>query len=259
MKIPMFQIDAFTNKRFHGNPAAVCVLEEWLSDEIMQNIAAENNLAETAFVVARNNVFDLRWFTPAIEIDLCGHATLATAYAYKEHLAYSPDEISFRTKSGLLKVLFAGDMMSMIFPRRPGEICPAPDNLKEALGAQPREVLKARDLMVVLTNEDEVRHLKPNIDKIKSYDCIGVIVTAKGNEVDFVSRFFAPKVGIAEDPVTGSSHSTLIPYWSQKLRKSKMTARQLSARGGELFCEDLEDKVKISGRAVTYFVGEIEV
>jgi len=259
MKIPIYQIDAFTGKRFHGNPAAVCPLNEWLPDATLQDIAAENNLAETAFVVAKGGVPELRWFTPELEVDLCGHATLATAFVFKEYLNYARDEISFRTKSGILKVEYAGDMLSMVFPRKPGELCAAPDNLADALKVQPREVLKAADLMVVISTEDEVRRLKPDINKLKSYDFRGIIVTAKGNDVDFVSRFFAPRVGIAEDPVTGSSHVTLVPYWAQRLRKNNLTALQVSKRGGELFCEDMQDKVKIAGRAVSYLAGEIDV
>lgn len=259
MKIPIYQIDAFTEERFRGNPAAVCILENWLPDELMQHIAAENNLAETVFVVGKGNNYELRWFTPTVEVDLCGHATLATAYVYKEHLNYQSDEITFKTKSGILKVIYGGDFMSMIFPRRPAEPCGIPDNLVSGINAKPVEVLKSRDYLVVLNNEDEIRSLKPDFEKLKTLDCLGVIVTAKGWDVDFVSRFFAPNAGVPEDPVTGSSHSTLIPYWSQKLGKSKLAALQLSERGGKLFCEDLGDKVKIAGKAVTYLTGEITV
>ncbi len=259
MKIPIYQIDAFTDERFRGNPAAVCILQEWLPDETMQKIAAENNLAETAFVVQKGKFTELRWFTPKIEVDLCGHATLATAFTFKEHLNYQSDEIDFKTKSGVLKILYGGDYISMIFPRRPADTCAIPGGLVEGLGTKPVEVLKSRDFLVVLNNEDEVFHVRPNFEKLKSLDALGVIVTAKGHDVDFVSRFFAPRAGIDEDPVTGSSHSTLIPYWSKKLGKDKLVALQLSERGGKLFCEDLGDKVKISGKAVTYLVGEITV
>jgi PhzF family phenazine biosynthesis protein len=259
MKIPIYQIDAFTDERFRGNPAAVCILQEWLPDETMQKIAAENNLAETAFVVSKKNSFELRWFTPKTEVDLCGHATLATAYAFKEHLDYQHDEIDFKTKSGILKIIFGGDFISMIFPRRPPEICKAPEELLRGINVQPVEVLKSRDFLVILDAEEDVIQLKPDFEKLKSVDALGVIVTAKGRDADFVSRFFAPKVGINEDPVTGSSHSTLIPYWSKKLSKNKLVALQLSERGGKLFCEDLGDKVKIAGKAVTYLTGEITV
>ncbi len=259
MKIPIYQIDAFTGERFRGNPAAVCILQEWLPDTMLQDIAAENNLAETAFVVEKNKNLELRWFTPAVEVDLCGHATLATAYVYKEHLDYQPDEISFKTKSGILKVEFGGNLLSLVFPKRPAEPCSTPELLLKGLNVRPVEVLKSRDYLVVLNSEDEVRGLNPDFVKLKGVDSLGVIVTATGKEVDFVSRFFAPQAGINEDPVTGSSHTTLIPYWSQRLRKKSMIALQLSQRGGKLYCEDLGEKVKISGNAVTYLVGEITV
>jgi PhzF family phenazine biosynthesis protein len=259
MKIPIYQIDAFTDERFRGNPAAVCPLPEWLPDETMQRIAAENNLAETAFVVQKGKSFELRWFTPKAEVDLCGHATLATAYAFKEHMNYQPDEIEFRTKSGMLKVVYGGDYLSMIFPRRAAEPCDTPADLVDGLRAKPVEVLKSRDFLVVFHGEDEILQLKPDFEKLKSLDALGVIATARGTTTDFVSRFFAPKVGINEDPVTGSSHTTLVPYWSGKLGKNKLTALQLSERGGKLFCEDLGDRVKIAGKAVTYLAGEITV
>lgn len=259
MKIPIYQIDAFTDERFRGNPAAVCPLQEWLPDETLQKISAENNLAETAFVVSKGNSFELRWFTPKVEVDLCGHATLATAYTFKEHLNYKSDEIDFKTKSGILKIFYGGDFISMVFPRRPAEPSEVPENLLGGLNAKPVEVLKSRDFLVVLSGQDEVIQLRPDFEKLKSVDALGVIVTAKGQNVDFVSRFFAPRAGINEDPVTGSSHSTLVPYWSKKLGKNKFTALQLSERGGKLFCEDLGDKVKISGKAVTYLAGEITV
>lgn len=259
MKIPIYQIDAFTDERFRGNPAAVCLLEGWLPDKTLQNIAAENNLAETAFVVDKNNNFELRWFTPAVEVDLCGHATLATAYAFKEHLDYKGDEIRFKTKSGILTVLYGGDMMSMIFPRRPAAPYSGQGELAAALRADPSEVLKSRDIMAVFDNEEAVRSLEPDFEKIGKLDCLGVIATAPGKSADFVSRFFAPQAGINEDPVTGSAHTTLIPYWSERLRKKQLAALQISRRGGKLFCEDMGDKVKISGKAVTYLTGTIVV
>ncbi|HUI29646.1 MAG TPA: PhzF family phenazine biosynthesis protein [Candidatus Acidoferrales bacterium] len=260
MKIPIYQVDAFTDEKFHGNPAAVCILQEWISDGSMQKIAAENNLAETAFVVEKNRNFELRWFTPAVEVDLCGHATLATAYVFKEHLGYQPEEIAFKTKSGILKVIFGGNIMSMIFPSRPGIVVEAPQELLEGIKIKPSEVLKSvEDFMVVLRSEDEVSELRPDLDLLKKLDCRGTIVTSRGNEVDFVSRFFAPQAGIPEDPVTGSSHTTLIPYWSRKLNKKSMTALQISQRRGKLFCEDLGDKVKIAGKALTYMIGEINL
>ncbi len=237
MKIPIYQIDAFTDERFRGNPAAVCPLLEWLPDETMQKVAAENNLAETAFVVSKGNLHELRWFTPKTEVDLCGHATLATAYVFKECLNYKPDEMEFKTKSGILRILFGGDFITMIFPRRPAEPCNTPDALIQGLRRNPIEVLKSRDLLVVFGSEEEVVRLKPDFDKLMSIDALGIIVTSTGQSADFVSRFFAPRAGINEDPVTGSSHSTLVPYWSKKLGKTKLTALQLSERGGKLFCE----------------------
>jgi PhzF family phenazine biosynthesis protein len=260
MKFPLYQIDAFTDERFRGNPAAVCILQEWLPDETLQNIAAENNLAETAFVIERGENFELRWFTPAVEVILCGHATLATAYVFKEHRDYKPDEISFKTKSGILKVIFGGNIMSMIFPSRPGTTCKAPQDLLEGVKSQPSEVLKSvEDYMVVLRNQEEVVALKPDLDRFDKLEGRGVIVTSRGNEVDFVSRFFAPHAGIPEDPVTGSSHTTLIPYWSEVLNKKSMTALQVSKRGGKIYCENLGEKVKIAGSATTYLTGEITV
>lgn len=259
MKIPIYQIDAFAEERFRGNPAAVCVLQDWLPDQIMQNIAAENNLAETAFVVEKNGNYELRWFTPAVEVDLCGHATLATAYAFKEHLGYKQDEIIFRTKSGLLKAEYGGNVVSLVFPKREAQPCAAPESLLSALDVKPIEVMKSRDYLVVLKSEDEVRGVTPDFRKLKEVDSLGVIVTAQGKEADFVSRFFAPQAGIDEDPVTGSAHTTLIPYWSRRLRKKNMTALQLSKRGGKLYCDDIGDTVKISGKAVSYLTGEITV
>lgn len=259
MKIPIYQIDAFTDERFKGNPAAVCILDGWLPDKTLQNIAFENNLAETAFIVDKNNSIELRWFTPAVEVDLCGHATLATAYTFKEHLDYKADEISFKTKSGVLEVVYGGDMMSMIFPRRPASPYSGEAEVAAALRSRPAELFKSRDLMAVFNSEEEVRNLEPDFDKIGKLDCLGVIATAPGKNADFVSRFFAPQAGINEDPVTGSAHTTLIPYWSERLRKKQLAAMQISKRGGKLFCEDLGDKVKISGKAVTYLTGSIIV
>ncbi len=259
MNIPIYQIDAFTDERFRGNPAAVCILEGWLPDTTLQNIAEENNLAETAFVVRKNNSIELRWFTPAVEVDLCGHATLATAYTFKEHLEYKEDEISFKTKSGILEVIYGGDMMSLIFPRREGAVYSGIDEIAAALGARPVEVFKSRDIMAVFEDEGTVKALEPDLDKIRRLECLGVIATAPGKNADFVSRYFAPQAGINEDPVTGSAHTTLIPYWSSRLRKRQLAAMQISRRGGKLFCEDLVDKVKISGKAVTYLTGTITV
>ncbi len=259
MKIPLYQIDAFTSTLFRGNPAAVCPLEEWLEDQQMQAIAAENNLSETAFLVPRDDYYDLRWFTPVTEVDLCGHATLASAYVVFQFLNTALTRVEFSTKSGILAVERDGSLLSMNFPSRPASPCDIPDDLAQALGVQPKEVLLSRDYLILYESEDIVRSLHPNMEQLLKLDCLGIIVTARGKDVDFVSRFFAPKAGIPEDPVTGSAHCTLVPYWSQKLNKKRLHALQVSQRGGELFCEDLDDRVKISGHAVTYLEGFIHL
>jgi PhzF family phenazine biosynthesis protein len=257
MRIPVYQIDAFTSRLFAGNPAAVCPLEDWLDDRVMQSIAAENNLSETAFFVRRGGRFELRWFTPAVEVDLCGHATLASAFVILHHLDPSLDAAVFDTRSGELVVRRNGDLLSMDFPARPPTACQAPAKLAEALGVQPAATFASRDLMAVLETEAEVRALRPNMDLLAQVESFAVIVTAPGAEADFVSRFFAPRGGVAEDPVTGSAHCTLVPYWSRRLGKSSLYARQVSARGGELWCEDRGDRVVMKGRAVRFMEGQI--
>ena len=259
MRIPIYQIDAFTSKLFSGNPAAVVPLDDWLDDKTMLAIAAENNLAETAFFVRGADGFDLRWFTPKIEVDLCGHATLASAWVIFNELGYGYDEVRFETQSGTLVVQRDGDLLSMDFPSWMPEVAPAPDGLIEALGVEPVEVLKSRDYMAIYGSESEIRSISPDFGKLVKVDTLGVCVTSEGDSADFVSRFFAPRVGIPEDPVTGSTHSELTPYWAGKLGKTKMSAMQLSERGGELFCEHQGDRVKIAGRAVKYMSGEIEI
>lgn len=259
MKIPLYQIDAFANRLFSGNPAAVCPLEAWLPDATLQSIAAENNLAETAFFVGRGGAYQLRWFTPVTEVDLCGHATLASAFVVFGVLEPSLDEVRFETKSGPLSVARDGELLALDFPSRPPVPCAAPSGLIEALQATPRELLKARDHLAVFESEDEVRSLRPDMERLKRVDCFAVIATAAGREADFVSRFFAPAVGIPEDPVTGSAHCTLTPYWARRLAKTRLQARQLSARGGELLCEDLGERVRIAGRAVLYLEGAISI
>jgi PhzF family phenazine biosynthesis protein len=255
MKIPLYQIDAFTSRVFSGNPAAVCPLEQWLPDDQMQAIAAENNLSETAFFVKKEDHYELRWFTPKIEVDLCGHATLASAYVIFNYIDRAAHLVSFKTKSGMLQVNREGDLLAMNFPARKANPCPMPEQLIQGLGEQPEEVLLARDYLVVFDSEDKVRSLTPDMNLLLKNEALGVIVTATGENSDFVSRFFAPKVGIPEDPVTGSAHSTLIPYWSDKLGKKQLHALQVSSRGGELFCEDLGDRVRIAGNAVRYSEG----
>jgi predicted PhzF superfamily epimerase YddE/YHI9 len=256
MKIPLFQVDAFTGKVFGGNPAAVCPLKKWLDDSVMQSIAQENNLSETAFFVREERGYRIRWFTPVAEVDLCGHATLASAVVIFNYLNRSVKEVSFDSNSGVLKVAQGNDgLLSMDFPSLPPKPCTPPDALLKGLGMEPVETLCSEDYMAVFAEPGDVVGLKPDMMMLRTLDLRGV--TAKGKDVDFISRFFAPKYGIPEDPVTGSAHSTLIPYWAKHLGKSKLHAHQLSQRGGELFCEDMKKRVKISGNAVLYFKGSI--
>ncbi len=255
MKIPLYQIDAFTSKVFSGNPAAVCPLEQWIAVDQMQAIAAENNLSETAFFVKKENHYELRWFTPKIEVDLCGHATLASSFVIFNYIDQASHSISFKTKSGLLQVNREGALIAMNFPTRKANPCPMPEQLIQGLGEQPEKVLLARDYLVVYDSEENVQSLTPDMNLLLNNEGLGIIVTATGENSDFVSRFFAPKVGIPEDPVTGSAHSTLIPYWSERLGKKQLYALQVSSRRGELFCEDLGDRVKVAGNAVRYSEG----
>ena len=258
MTIPIYQADAFTDQLFGGNPAAICPLSKWLPDELMQQIAKENNLAETAFFVKTAKGFTLRWFTPEYEIDLCGHATLASAHILFTELAYNGDTIHFETvKAGVLTVKKDGDKYTMDFPSRPPIPIEIPNGLTEALGKQPLSILRSRDYFVVYETEDDILNITPDFFALSKMDTVGVIVTAPGKEVDFVSRFFAPGAGIPEDPVTGSAHCNLIPYWAKKLGKDKLHAYQLSARKGELWCELKGDRVLMSGKAITYLKGEI--
>jgi len=260
MNLTIYQVDAFTKEVFKGNPAAVCPLTEWIPAETMQRIALENNLAETAFFVKNGDVYEIRWFTPTFEIDLCGHATLASAFVIFEILKAEENSIKFHShKSGELRVEKQGDRLVLDFPSRPVTKSETPDGLIEALGKAPKEVFKSRDYFLVYENEQEILSIAPNFSKLLEIDAIGFIVTAKGDSSDFVSRFFAPEVGIFEDPVTGSSHCNLIPYWAERLGKTEMFARQISARGGELFCELAGDRVKIGGSAALYLKGEIYV
>lgn len=258
MKLPIYQVDAFTSELFSGNPAAVVPLEDWLTDEQMQAIAAENNLSETAFFAKEGDSYRLRWFTPAVEVDLCGHATLAAAHIFFEEMGYEEDEIVFKTKSGLLTVKQEGDRLSMNFPAVEPEQAEGPFVLFRALGVpKTSEVYKSDDYMVVLESEDAVAGLQPDFKMLNEVDARGIIVTAQGDEVDFVSRFFAPQAGIDEDPVTGSAHTKTTPYWSKKMGKNELEARQISERGGVLTCRMRGDRVEILGKAVTYLKGEI--
>lgn len=259
MELPLFQIDAFTGRVFHGNPAGVVPLDEWLPDATMQAIAAENNLAETAFFVPRGDHYELRWFTPKVEIDLCGHATLATAYLLFTRYTPAATRARFTTQSGWLEVTRDGDRLAMDFPARPPEPCAVSDELLAAIGVPVEAVLGSRDYLVVLSSEAELRALRPDLARIARLDRFAVIVTAPGESCDFVSRFFAPAQGVPEDPVTGSAHCTLIPYWSRRLGKTRLHARQISERGGELYCEDRGERVEIAGHAVLYLQGTIFV
>jgi PhzF family phenazine biosynthesis protein len=260
MKLSIYQIDAFTDAVFRGNPAAVVPLDEWLPDTVMQNIAAENNLAETAFFVKDGDAYDIRWFTPLAEIDLCGHATLASAYLIAEVLREESSQVVFRShKSGELRVDIKDGLFVLDFPSRPVSPAGVPDGLIEAIGKMPNEVLKARDYFLVYESEQDIVDIKPDISALLKLDEHGFIVTAKGDSSDFVSRFFAPSMGVNEDPVTGSSHCNLIPFWAERLGKEELFARQVSPRGGELFCELAGERVKIGGKAVLYLKGEIYI
>ena len=258
MKLPYFEVDAFANRPFQGNPAGVCPLKTWLSEATMQCIAAENNLAETAFFVPRGADYDLRWFAPEMEIDLCGHATLASAFVLFTELGRPGDTVRFHSRSGPLTVTRQGEILTLDFPSRPPGPCTVPPALITGLGRKPVEVLKARDYFAVFATEAEVRSLQPDFAALRTLD-EKVIVTAPGSDCDFVSRFFAPTAGVPEDPVTGSSHCTLIPWWSRRLGKTELFARQVSKRGGELFCRLAGDRVFIGGKAVLYSRGEIEI
>lgn len=261
MQLQIFQVDAFTNRIFGGNPAAVCPLQRWLPDDVMQRIAMENSVAETAFFIPSNDGFDIRWFTPEIEMDLCGHATLAAAHVITRHLNIKLPCLNFHSKSGILTVTVENELLTLDLPSRRPEPCGAPQIILDAIRVTPVEILKSRDYVLVFETEEIVKNMTPD-EKILNQinlDPGGIIVTAKGNDADFVSRYFTPQASIFEDPVTGSAHCSLIPYWSQRLGKTSMFALQVSDRGGELQCKDLGERVLISGRAVTYLEGQITV
>jgi PhzF family phenazine biosynthesis protein len=260
MDRPIFQVNAFTSRLFGGNPASVCPLDVWLPARTMQAIAAENNQAETAFFVPTGGRFELRWFTPSIEVKLCGHATLASAFVLFEYLGYEGGQITFLSKSGELSVRKLSDSrLELDFPALPPHRCQPHDRLIEGLGTQPLEVLAADYYMAVYPREQDIHTLNPNMDALSQLDRIGVIVTAPGDEVDFVSRFFAPAAGIPEDPATGSAHCTLAPYWSKRLGKKELHTLQISRRTGELWCEDAGERVRIAGHVTPYMRGMITV
>ena len=260
MQIQIFQIDAFTEAAFGGNPAAVCPLEHWLSDDLLQSIALENNLSETAFFVAEGKGFHLRWFTPLREVDLCGHATLAAGFVILNHLKLAELEVAFRTQSGVLYVRRNGKSLNMDFPTLPpSEVCIAEPEIVQAMGLAPQVCMRISEIhgvpyiFLVYEAEDQVAGLAPNFPHLKA----NVIATAAGVNVDFVSRFFAPMVGIDEDPVTGSAHCTLAPYWAERLGKSELTARQISTRGGDVRCKFEGDRVILTGKCAFYMEGQI--
>ncbi len=260
MEVEMFQVDAFASRLFQGNPAAVCLPDEALSARLMQQIAAENNLAETAFVTKKRDGYDLRWFTPEEEIDLCGHATLAAAHVLFRHKKVQETTLRFHTLSGVLRVTQSGERLRMLLPLREPCLCAMPEGLAVALGiAPPLAVYKAKEYLLVLENEAAVRELQPDFQRLNRIDAPGIIVTAAGGEtgVDFVSRYFATHCSVPEDPVTGSAHCSLAPYWAKRLGISKLFARQLSERGGTLSCEIVNGQVALEGEAVTYLYGKI--
>lgn len=260
MTLDLFQVDAFTDQLFKGNPAAVVPLEEWLDDRLLQAIAMENQLSETAFFVPSGDAFELRWFTPVAEVDLCGHATLATAHVLFKHLYYSGTSVMFHTRySGTLTVRNTDSGMEMELPAWSSKSCEPSKDLIQGLGQVPKTVRKARDYLTVFPSEHDIRSLEPDFEALSRVDALGVIATAPGESCDFVSRFFAPKEGIPEDPVTGSAHSILVPFWAEQTGKTEFFARQLSARGGSLQCRLFGDRVFITGNAVLYLRGTIEI
>ena len=260
MKIPIYQVDAFTSKIFNGNPAAVCPLESWIDENIMQKIAKENNLSETAFFIKNKNQFDIRWFTPVAELDLAGHPTLATAHVILKELKININKIIFKTKiNDILKVTYEDNLYLMDFPTRNPKIEKNIDKVADALGKRPKELYRHRDAVAIFDKEEDIISIRPNMEKLNNLDYPAVIITAPGNKVDFVSRNFAPKLGIPEDPVTGSAHCELIPYWSRVFDKKNLIAHQISKRGGKLYCTYNNDRVTIGGNAITFLRGEIEI
>lgn len=259
MKFTIFQIDAFAEKPFEGNPAAVVPLNEWLSDKMMQKIAEENNLSETAFFVPIEGGFHIRWFTPKREVKLCGHATLASAFVLFTILDYGPNTITFDSLSGPLSVSKAEGLFTLDFPIQVPERCEIPDDLIQGLGKRPTECYQNEDYLAVFESENDIASIRPNAHYLGRLDRRGIIVTAPSSEFDFVARVFAPKYGILEDPVTGSAYTQLMPFWAEKLARSKLRAKQISSRGGKVLCEIRDDRVLISGAAIKYLEGTIDV
>jgi PhzF family phenazine biosynthesis protein len=258
-KLSLYQVDTFSQNVFQGNSAAVCPLDVWLDDAIMQSIAMENNLSETAFFVKNKGIYDIRWFTPTVEVDLCGHATIASAYVLFEELNFVDNTIVFQSKSGELKVSKDQDKYVLDFPRQQASPCATPEPIQQTFGDSVQTCLKAEDYIVVLKDEQDVVHAKPDLNVLKKLDLRGVCITATAKDYDFVSRFFAPNCGIDEDPVTGSSFTQLAPYWAEVLGRKNLTAKQVSKRGGEVWCELADDRVLIAGYASLYLEGYVYI
>lgn len=259
MKLDIYQLDAFASNRFEGNPAAIVPLQEWLPDATMQAIATENNLSETAFFVANGDGFHLRWFTPVAEVKLCGHATLATAAVLFDELHYESDQIRFQTLSGELRVSRKGEALQMDFPAQVPTPCAVPPQLIDAFSATPVACLKFDDVIAVFAEEDFVRQVRPNLARLAEIECRGILITAAAKDYDFILRWFGPRLGINEDPVTGSAFTQVVPYWAERLGKSRLTAKQVSARGGEVRCELQGDRVLIAGTVYKYMQGTIAI
>ena len=259
MMLPIYQVDAFASELFRGNPAAVVPLEEWLPDTVLLSIALENNLSETAYLVPDRNGYHIRWFTPVVEVALCGHATLASAHVVFSELGFDGETIEFQSKSGPLTVKCGGSGYIMDFPAEPSDSCDVPKPLTEGLGLEPDLVMKGTDYLAVVSTQLQIENLAPDFRKLARLKSRGLIVTAPGDDCDFVSRCFFPQTGIDEDPVTGSAHCQMTPYWVDRLGKSKLVARQLSARGGEVICKMQGDRVLLEGQAVKYLEGKIEI
>jgi len=257
MKIKLYQVDAFASKAFEGNQAAICPLDEWLDETIMQNIAMENNLSETAFFVKNADIYDIRWFTPTKEVNLCGHATLASAHVIFNFLNETNDTITFNSKSGHLYVSKEEQIITMSFPQEPATLCDVPQAILKAFSKEPIKVLKSVDYIVVFDDYEDLTKLTPNLEALKKLDLRGVCITSKSKEYDFTSRFFAPNYGIDEDSVTGSAYTQLTPYWADKLQKNTLNSKQVSPRGGKLQCTLKDGRVFISGKAVSFLRGEI--
>jgi PhzF family phenazine biosynthesis protein len=254
----LYQVDAFTSRLFSGNPAGVVPVDEWPEEDLMQRIAMENNLAETAFFIPHGDVYPIRWFTPRVEVDLCGHATLASAHVVYQHLGHSGEMVRFDSRSGILNVFRDGSRYVLDFPADEIEPADPPPGLIESIGREPMFCyLGKTDFLLIFGRQSDIEKISPDFKLMEQVDARGVIISAPGNHVDFVSRFFGPRVGVNEDPVTGSAHTTLTPYWSRQLAKGELTASQLSARGGTLFCRNRGNRIEIAGQAVTFMVGEI--